>query len=199
MRFVFSRRFYVLLALGFIPLSISWNLPVLRSIVLAYDVLLAALAFIDYFISRGLPEELTVRREFERRFAIGDESTVKIRIENYSSRSFYFKIKDEFPPEMILNQSREAEFPVEAQTSAEFSYKLTPPGRGRYEFGKIAVRYFSKLGLVWCQAELGEAETVKVYPNMRRAHSRALIRNRALRRAKPPFAERRETNARRAL
>ena len=40
MRFVFSRRFYILFALGIIPLSLSWNLPVLRSVVLAYDALL---------------------------------------------------------------------------------------------------------------------------------------------------------------
>ncbi len=163
-----------MLASGLIPLSLSWNLPVLRSIVLAYDVLLIALAVFDYFISRKLPEELSLKRQFDKRFAIGDETVVKIRIENASPRSLYFKIKDEFPPEMTLNQSREAEFPVEAQTSTEFFYGLTPPKRGNYKFGKIAVRYFSKLGLVWCQADLGETGSVKVYPNMRRAREMEL-------------------------
>ncbi|MDQ3750661.1 MAG: DUF58 domain-containing protein, partial [Acidobacteriota bacterium] len=32
----------------------------------------------------------------------------------------------------------------------------------------------SRLGLVWCQTDLGEAESVKVYPNMRRAREMAL-------------------------
>jgi uncharacterized protein (DUF58 family) len=174
MNFVFSRRFYILLALGLIPLSLSWNMPALRTVVLVYDIFLVALAFIDYFISRRLPEELTVKREFDKRFAIGDETAVKIHIENASPRSLYLKIKDEFPPEMILNQPREAEFPVEAQTSADFFYGLTPPKRGNYKFGRAAVRYFSRLGLVWCQADLGEAESVKVYPNMRRAREMEL-------------------------
>ncbi len=174
MRFVFSRRFYILLALGLIPLSLSWNLPVLRPIVLAYDVLLIGLALVDYFISRKLPEELTVKREFDKRFAIGDETVVKIHIENAAPRSFYFKIKDEFPPEMTLNQPREAEFKVEAQTVANFFYGLTPLRRGNYKFGRTAVRHFSRLGLLWCQTDLGEAEAVKVYPNMRRAREMEL-------------------------
>ena len=42
MRFVFSRLFFVLLALGFLPLSLSWNYPALRYAVLVYDVALLA-------------------------------------------------------------------------------------------------------------------------------------------------------------
>ena len=174
MNFVFSRRFFILLAIGFVPLSLSWNLPELRYAVLIYDVALIALALFDYFTSRRLPEELIVRREFERRFAIGDETKTKLLIENASSRSFYLKIKDEFPPEMTLHETREAEFKVEGQTNVDFTYGLTPMKRGKYQFGRIAVRFLSKLGLVWCQTNLGESESVKVYPNMRRAREIAL-------------------------
>lgn len=174
MRFVFSRRFYILLALGLIPLSLSWNFPRLRYVVLIYDILLILLALIDYFVSRTLPESFRITREFTRRFAIGDETQVHLHIENSSHKDFYIKIKDEFPPEMVLDEKRETEFLSEAQTVSEFYYNLTPPKRGKYEFGKTAVRYFSMLGLVWCQADLGEAETVKVYPNMRRAREMEL-------------------------
>jgi uncharacterized protein (DUF58 family) len=174
MRFVFSRRFYILLAVGLLPLSLSWNLPALRAFVLAYDILLVALAFLDYFISRKLPEEMTIRREFSRKFAIGDETEVRLIVENASAKDFYLQIKDEFPPEMRLNESREAEFPVEAQTTAEFFYGLTPPKRGNYKFGTTAVRFFSKLGLIWCQTDLNKPENVKVYPNMRRAREMEL-------------------------
>ena len=37
MRFIFSRRFYLLLALGLIPLSASWTLPSLRTAVVIYE------------------------------------------------------------------------------------------------------------------------------------------------------------------
>ncbi len=174
MRFVFSRRFFILLAIGFVPLSLSWNFPALRSAVLVYDVLLVSIALADYFTSRKVPEELTITREFGRRFAIGDANQVKLHIENRSPRAFDLQIKDEFPPEMKLTETREAEFMIEAQTSAEFFYNLTPPRRGRYEFGKTAARFLSKFGLVWCQVDLGKTETVKVYPNIRRAREMEL-------------------------
>lgn len=174
MNFVFSRRFFILLAIGFIPLSLSWNFPALRYFVLIYDILLVAVALADYFISRKLPEELTIRREFDKRFAIGDESIVTLHIENRSARDFNLQIKDEFPPEMVLNEERKAEFKLAAQKTADFTYGLTPLRRGNYKFGKTAVRFLSKLGLVWCQANLNEAESVKVYPNMRRAREMEL-------------------------
>ncbi len=174
MRFVFSRRFFILLAIGFVPLSLSWNFPALRTAVFALDVLLIALAVVDYFISRKLPEELTIAREFSRRFAIGDETQVNLRVENRSAKNYHLKIKDEFPPEMKLTESREAEFTIDAQSSIEIFYNLTPPRRGRYEFGKTAVRFLSRLGLVWCQTDLNKSESVKVYPNMRRAREMEL-------------------------
>jgi uncharacterized protein (DUF58 family) len=174
MNFVFSRKFFVLMAVGFVPLSLSWNAPALRYAVLIYDFALVALAVFDYFLSRRLPAELTIKREFAGRFAIGDKSAVRLRIENASVRDFYLKIKDEFPPEMILSDTRESEFSIRAQTTADFIYELTPPKRGKYEFGKTAARFLSIFGLVWCQTNLGETETVKVYPNMRRAREIAL-------------------------
>lgn len=174
MRFVFTRRFYILFALAFVPLSLSWNLPLLRSIILLYDALLVILAIADYFISRKLPAEISIKREFKRRFAIGDATQIHLKVENATEQDFYVKIKDEYPPEMILGDTREAEFRVEAQTTADFSYTLTPPKRGNYKFGKTAVRFLSKFGLVWCQTTLGEAEAVKVYPNMRRAREMEL-------------------------
>jgi uncharacterized protein (DUF58 family) len=169
MRFVFSRRFFILLAFGVVPLSLSWTFSDLRYAVFIYDIVLILAAFADMFACRRLPEEFTLRRDFDKRFAIGDPDTVSIHIENASTRAFHIKVKDEYPAEMRLNEPREAEFTVDAQTTAEFSYSITPHKRGRYEFGRTAVRYLSRLGLVWCQTELGLEQSVKVYPNMRRA------------------------------
>ena len=169
MRFVFSRRFYILFAFGVIPLSLSWNLPVLQYIVLAFDVGLIAAALADYFSSRGIAADINIRRTFDKRFAIGDPAEVTLNVENLSPRSLSVRLKDEYPAEMVLNDPREVEFDLASHTAADFSYSLTPPRRGRYHFGRTAVRYLSRLGLVWCQADLGSSQSVKVYPNMRRA------------------------------
>lgn len=169
MRFVFSRRFIILLGIGLIPLSLSWTFPAIRPAVLAFDIVLFATAIVDYFVSRKLPEGFRVRREFEKRFAIGDPAKVSLLINNSSERKLVLQLKDEYPSEMKLDESRQAEFTIDPQTTAEFYYHLTPPRRGSYKFGRVAMRYLSRLGLVWCQADLGEAQNVKVYPNMRRA------------------------------
>ncbi|MEP7149783.1 MAG: DUF58 domain-containing protein [Acidobacteriota bacterium] len=169
MRFVFSRLFFILLALGLVPLSVSWQLPFLRTAVIVFDVGLIAVALFDYLISRNLGNMVTARREFERRFAIGDPSEVLLVILNESDRDLRLSLKDEYPSTMRLRDERKAEMYLDAHETAQFSYFLTPPRRGKYEFGKIAIRYKSKLGLVWCQTALGADQTVKVYPNMRRA------------------------------
>jgi uncharacterized protein (DUF58 family) len=174
MHFVLTRRFYVLIALGFVPLSLSWTLPELRYVVFAFDILVIAAAMIDVVMSRKLPAEFTLTRTFDKRFAIGDPNEVILDIENGSSRSFHIKIKDEYPPEMQLGEKRQAEFTLAPQTTAEFSYVLTPLRRGRYEFGQTAVRFLSRFGLAWCQTMLGDGQSVKVYPNMRRAREMEL-------------------------
>lgn len=164
----------------------------MRTFVLIYDVLLIAAAIADHLLSRRLPEGFTIRREWDRRFAIGDRTRVSLLIDNDSSRSFRLRIKDEYPAEMALGESRETEFLIAPRSTAEFYYHLTPPKRGRYGFGSVAVRFLSRFGLVWCQTELGEPQTVKVYPNMRRAreielkalgaHSFLAVQRRAVRR-----------------
>lgn len=169
MRFVFTRKFYLFFGLGLLPLSLTFAVPLMPYFVLAYDVLLIAAAVFDHFISRELPEEITIERTFAARFAIGGESDVTLNISNATPDPFYLKIKDEYPAEMKLLGSREAEIDLDAQSVAEFSYVLIPDRRGSYTFGKTAVRFLSRFGLVWCQTTLGEQQTVKVYPNMQRA------------------------------
>ena len=72
LRFVFTKLFYVMLAVGFIPLSLSWGRPGLRWLTLLYDFLLLTLAFIDGRMS-GWPKGVSVEREFGGRFAVGAE------------------------------------------------------------------------------------------------------------------------------
>jgi hypothetical protein len=79
MRFVFTKLFYVLLAVGFIPLSLSWGRPGLRWAALLYDIVLLTLALIDARMSRK-PAGLSIEREFGGRFAVGADGLGKGRI-----------------------------------------------------------------------------------------------------------------------
>src|SRR5918911_1162457 len=173
MRFVFSKLFYALLAAGFVPLSLSWQRPGLRWATILYDAALLVVAFVDSRLSQW-PKGLRIEREFGSRFAVGAETEVRLKVLNNSSREVSLILKDEYPPQMKLADQREARLRVEPLTTASLIYRLTPPKRGRFEFGRIAVRYLSRLGLVWNQALMAEPVSVKVYPNMRRAREAEL-------------------------
>ena len=173
MRFVFSKLFYLLLAAGLIMLSLSWGRPWLRWTALVYDVVLILIAVVDARRSK-LPATLRISREFGGRFAVGAENEVRVNVQNAGPRAVSLAVKDEYPPQMKLSGLREANVRVEAQSSVALVYGLTPPRRGRFEFGKIAVRFLSRWNLVWVQTEAGEPEAVKVYPNMRRAREAEL-------------------------
>jgi uncharacterized protein (DUF58 family) len=172
-RFVFTKLFYLLFALGLVPLSLSWQQPWLRWVTLIYDVLLVILAIVDSRISR-LPKTLVVTRRFSGRFAVGAETEVKIQVVNGSTRPIRVILKDEYPPQMVLNGVREGSMKVDAQSSATLIYGLTPPRRGRFEFGQIALRFKSRFNLTWCQTKVESPIGVKVYPNMRRAREAEL-------------------------
>jgi uncharacterized protein (DUF58 family) len=145
----------------------------LRWITLVYDSSLLIAAIIDARRSR-LPPELHISRNFGSRFSVGAETEVEIQIHNGTPRPVRLIVKDEYPPQMKLSGAREAAIALEAQTSAKLIYGLTPPNRGRFEFGQIAVRFQSRLGLVWCETKVDSSAVVKVYPNMRRAREAEL-------------------------
>lgn len=173
MHFVFTRRFYLLLALGFIPLFFSWERPWLQSLVFFYDVALLIAALLDVRFSR-LPDSVRFSREFSGRFAVGAETDVSVRVQNNSTRALTLIIKDEFPPQMALKGIRKAQVHVDAQNSAALVYALKPPKRGRFQFGGTAVRFLSRLKLAWKQVSANHPEVIKVYPNMRRAREAEL-------------------------
>ncbi len=173
MRFVFSKLFYLMIAGGFVILSLSWGRPWWRWVALAYDLLLIAVAILDARLSK-LPKSVSITREFGGRFAVGAETEVRVRVLNAGAHPISVAVKDEYPPQMKLAGLRGAILNVPAQTSAALVYGLTPPKRGRFEFGQVAVRFLSRWKLVWVQTRAGEATSVKVYPNMRRAREAEL-------------------------
>jgi len=173
MRFVFTKFFYFLIALVLVPLALSWDRPWLRWLALAYNVTLIAAAVAESRFCQ-LPKGVMISREFGSRFAMGAETEVRIHIQNASNRPVSLMVKDEYPPQMSLSGSREGRVDIDAQSTASLIYGVKPPKRGRFEFGQTALRFRSKFKLIWCQTNVVEPVTVKVYPNIRRAREAEL-------------------------
>src|SRR6266542_4204331 len=102
MRFVFTKFFYLLIAASLILLSLSWGRPLLRWVVVAYDIALIILAIIDARRSQ-LPKGVRITREFSGRFAVGAETSVSINVQNAQPRAISLVVKDEYPPQMRLS------------------------------------------------------------------------------------------------
>jgi uncharacterized protein (DUF58 family) len=177
LRFVFTARLFVLLGIGLALLSLGWiNRDALYLIVL-YDAALAAFVFWDYLISEK-PSSFRVDRRVDDRFAMGAENPVTIKITNLARRKVTFIIKDEYPPRMELRNPREVRLSVPAGRSRSWSYDLLPTARGSYGFGNTALRFRTRLGLLWRQFEYPTARDVKVYPDIREAKKHELYAHR---------------------
>jgi uncharacterized protein (DUF58 family) len=173
MRFTFTRLFYALLALGLIPLSLSWGRPALRWGAFAFDAVVVLLALIDLRTSHLSPK-IQIERTFGGRFAVGAETDVLVNVKNYTDQPVVVTVKDNYPPTLQLIGPRETTMTVDGQITLALAYRLKPPKRGRYEFGKVSVRFLSRFRLVWKQVEAGNESAIKVYPNMRRAREAEL-------------------------
>src|SRR4029450_8367031 len=99
-----------------------------------------ALALVDVRLSR-LPETVHVTRSFSGRFAVGADTDTSVNVQNHSNQGLTLIVKDEFPPQMILKGIRSAKLRVDGQNSAALVYALTPPKRGRFQFGHTAIRF----------------------------------------------------------
>lgn len=176
--FVFTNRFFLLLVSGIALLSLGWFNRGALYLTISLDILLLVVAAVDYFISEKM-KDFQVERQMDERFAMGAENQVTIKIRNRSRRSVKFIVKDEYPPQMeLLEHRRIASLTVPTNRSRTWNYELLPTGRGKYNFGKTALRFQTRLGLLWKQYNFPTESDVKVYPNIREAKKNELYAHR---------------------
>jgi len=160
-----SRRLYVLLALGIVPLLLTWWLPPLRIWGLLYDALLIVLVIADWHRTQP-PKYITAVRTVADRLSIGRENEVVLTVYNQGAKSLSCRLRDDFPPAIEASTS-EFEFALPASAKVTLEYTLLPRQRGRYEFGKINIRYLSCWRLFWRTAKLEAGQAVRVFNDLR--------------------------------
>jgi uncharacterized protein (DUF58 family) len=182
---IFTRRFFILFALGILPLIFAWRAPGVRWAWVAYDLILLLVAYLDYRRTADI-SKIEIERHMPRRFMIGEENEVRIAISHRLPYRFTLTIKDEYPPDLELRGERLLVATPRrsggAERQATVGYKLYAASRGDYSFGDIVVRRLSPWKLVIRQDRVKAAESVKVYPNINEArrHELSAQRNRQL-------------------
>jgi uncharacterized protein (DUF58 family) len=177
---IFTRRFYILLALGVIPLLVAWSWPGTRWLVTLYDLALLLAAWVDWRNAADVAG-VEVKRLLTKRFMIGAENEVQLAIINRAPHKVTFTIRDEYPPELELRGERTLTA-TPRRNEMIVGYRLFAAARGDYHFGDVILRWPGVMGLVIRQLRVPAAATVKVYPNINEAKKQEIyaMKNRLL-------------------
>lgn len=140
-------------------------LPAFRHFGFLVDAALVLALAADLYLSPAR-EQITAQRVCADRFSIGRKNEVEIELFNQSRESLKLKLRDSFP-DGLESDVQEFEFRMQAKSKARLNYSLFPRRRGAYEFGKIHIRYLSKLGLFWKHHEIEAEKQLRVYPDLK--------------------------------
>jgi uncharacterized protein (DUF58 family) len=119
------------------------------------------------------PEQLEVRRTWEKRPCLGVPGTVVVEVRNSGKWSIRARIVDEISAQ-LRNEPPELDLRVKAGSSAEARYAMMPAERGDTRLGRTFLRFQSPLGLAerWAVAET--QQIIRVLPNLELARRQTL-------------------------
>lgn len=160
-----SQRLYVLLVLAMIPLAAAAQWPELARLGFTIDVLILLALVIDFQITEKA-SLIQASREVEERLSIGRENEVVIRITYQGASPLKCLVKDD-SPQAIYKDQELFELSLTPGTTSKITYKLLPLRRGLYEFGRLNIRYLSKLGLFWRERQVQATRPVKVFSDLK--------------------------------
>ena len=90
--FGFTRRFFLLLTLGLLPIMLSWIDSRLVWLTAAYNVALIGAAALDLWRCEGA-DDITLRRIFDPPVCLGFSNRVAIRVSNLTERRLRLRLR----------------------------------------------------------------------------------------------------------
>ena len=170
--FAFGSRFFVALLLGFVALGPAWWFRQAIAVMFLWDGLVV-IAWLWDLKRLPRPEQLEVRRSWERRPCLGVPGSVTVEIQNGGNISIRVRVVDETPPQ-LRSAPPDLALIAKARSSAVARYPVMPAERGDTKLGRIFLRYQSPLGLAerWAVAE--KQQTIRVLPNLEQAKRQSL-------------------------
>jgi uncharacterized protein (DUF58 family) len=165
MKFVITRRGFIIpLIAGIILLFQNW-VPAAKLLCLGLNVLGLAVIALDYFI---LPEAKAFQftRILPEQFFLHIKETVRVRISYDISIPLKLQFQDT-PPESFACDRK----PISCSLpggfrDAEVSYEVRPQLRGASHFDAIGIRISSPLGLLYRQFKVFRKDRIQVFPRL---------------------------------
>lgn len=133
-------------------------------LLVAFDLVLAAVALLDWLLTPG-PDKLDVQRLVPERMSVLNAHLVTFVVRNRARASLSIRLRDTWP-ESFHAEVEEAAGPVSARGEARWDLTMQPRARGYFSLGDIHLRYRSLLGLWERHKTVPAAGHVRVYPNL---------------------------------
>jgi uncharacterized protein (DUF58 family) len=131
---------------------------------LAALVLVMVLTDAWFGLRAGAPEMLTARRVLPHALALGVAKKIAIKVANAGKRELAVTVHDHAPG--LLNvQALPANIRVPSESETTLWYEVTPVQRGPAGFGQVEALVESPWGFWRRRRWLGEATTIRIYPN----------------------------------
>lgn len=180
----FTRRFFILVALGIVPLLLSGVFAPLALLGVLWNLLAGALAVIDYLRCPAPEKAVTVERIMDDALSVAAANEVTVRVRNETPTRLQATVRDEPPPEFALGEGQEVGARQKEMALGPFAvqtlrYTVTPPARGDFVFRDIYVRLLAPMGLVVRQGRIPAHAPVSVFPNLRAVEDYDLMLRRA--------------------
>lgn len=173
---VFTWNLILLVAVGAIPLALSYWVPRLLLVGIVYNGLLAAVVMMDYLLTLK-PELLSVQRRCDTALSMGAANPIEVWVRNPGKQKLEVMVKDEPPPTFQVD-AKQLGLRVDAFSQGAGTYRVTPLAKGDYRFGDLNVRYRSRWGLLIRQGRFPAEVKVKVYPNLQEVRKYELLARR---------------------
>ena len=170
--FAFGSRFFIALLLGFVALGPAWWFRQAIGAMFLWDAVVFV-AWLWDLLQLPRPEQLEVKRNWEKRPALGVAGSVAIEIHNSTNISIRARVVDETPAQ-LRSAPPDLSILVKARSSAEARYDVMPAERGDTKLGRIFLRYQSPLGLAERWAVSETRQTIRVLPNLEEARRQTL-------------------------
>jgi len=173
-----SVRLILLAALGsLIFLGAAWERSLL-TIAAAYNFALALSLGADYLLAhtRGF-SPVAAERATSDPLSLGVKNLISVRLRNRSAAALRLLVKDQ-PPADLPHDAATAPLLLSSGAEAVLSYHVIPRAKGDYQFGDIALRVWSPLGLFVHQDVIGATQRVRVFPDLKAVRRYELLARR---------------------
>lgn len=122
-------------------------------------------------------DDLLCERTVPVKLSIGVPNPVDVRLVSTSARLVRLTVR-ETPPTGFAGEREVPRLEIPPHAEAQITFHFTPPRRGEYRFGPVAVRSLGGLGLAGWQWQAPLDESVRVYPDITAVSRYALLARR---------------------